>query len=78
LYLARTGSLLQEVALTVTALLVLIACRTGDTVVGIFDDGTLLEWDSGQVEIASANLGYQARRACVNPSSDWLVALQLS
>jgi hypothetical protein len=42
----------------------------GDTVVGIFDDGTLLEWDSGQVEIRSTNLGYQARRACVDPSSD--------
>jgi hypothetical protein len=78
LYEARTGSLLQAVALPETALLVLITCGIGDILLGVINDGTLLEWDSNLVEIRRTNLGYGVKFACVNTSGDCLVALQLS
>jgi hypothetical protein len=78
LYEARTGSLLQAVALPETALLALITCGIGDTLLGVINDGTLLGWDSNLVEIRRTNLGYRIQFACVNTSGDCLVASQPS
>jgi hypothetical protein len=78
LYGARTGSLLQAVALPETALLALITCGIGDILVGVINDGTLLEWDSNLVEMRRNNIGYRVKFAWVNTSGDCLVALQLS